>query len=169
MNILKDRVESSILKHAIDLMESLRLKMKFVQNINDEQIRLKIEKKQLHFIGSFGTITIRLTPMEMAIYKLFLKFDVGIRFADLVDKDKKEEFLNNYRELSPNLTYDACLKTIEKYVHVYVDNSMSEKVSKIRRKIEEGLGKEQAKPFIIAGANAEPKKIEVDKEFVNIN
>jgi len=28
------------------------------------------------------------------------------------------------------------------------------------------LGKEQAKPFIIAGANAEPKRIEVDREFV---
>ena len=33
MNILKDRIESSILKHAIALMESLRLKMKFVQKM----------------------------------------------------------------------------------------------------------------------------------------
>jgi hypothetical protein len=169
MNILKERVDKSILKHAIDLMESLRLKMKFVQNINDEQIRLKIEKKQLHFIGSFGTITIRLTPMEMAIYKLFLNFEEGIRFADLTDADKKELFLKYYQDLSPNQTQNACKELVEKYVHVYVDNSMSEKVSKIRRKIEEGLGKEQAKPFIIAGANAEPKKIEVDREYIKIS
>jgi hypothetical protein len=166
MNILKDRVESSILKHAIDLMESLRLKMKFVQNIDDEQTRLKITNKQLQFIGSFGTITIRLTPMEMAIYKLFLNHKDGIRFADLIDHDKKEEFLNNYRELSPNLTYDACLKTVEKYVRTWEDNSMSERISKIRKKIEGGLGKEQAKPFIIAGLNAEPKRIEVDRNFL---
>jgi hypothetical protein len=166
MNILKNRVESSILKHAIDLMESLRLKMKFVQNIDDEQTRLKITNKQLQFIGTFGTITISLAPMEMAIYKLFLNHKDGIRFADLIDNDKKEEFLNNYRELSPNLTYDACLKTIEKYVRTWEDNSMSERISKIRKKIEGGLGKEQAKPFIIAGANAEPKRIEVDREFI---
>jgi len=114
MNILKERVDKSILKHAIDLMESLRLKMKFVQNINDEQIRLKIEKKQLHFIGSFGTITIRLTPMEMAIYKLFLNFEEGIRFADLTDADKKELFLKYYQELSPNLTQSACIELVEK-------------------------------------------------------
>ena len=104
--------------------------------------------------------------MEMAIYKLFLNFEKGIRFADLTDADKKELFLKYYQELSPNLTQSACIELVEKYVHVYVDNSMSEKVSKIRRKIEEGLGKEQAKPFIIAGANAEPKRIEVDREFV---
>jgi hypothetical protein len=30
------------------------------------------------------------------------------------------------------------------------------------------LGKEQAKPFIIAGANAEPKKIEVDRGNLEI-
>ena len=166
MSILKERVDPSILKHAIALMESLRLKMKFVQNIDDEQTRLKITNKQLQFIGTFGTITISLAPMEMAIYKLFLNHKDGIRFADLIDHDKKEEFLNNYRELSPNLTYDACLKTVEKYVRTWEDNSMSERISKIRKKIEGGLGKEQAKPFIIAGANAEPKKIEVDREFV---
>ena len=167
MNILKERVEPSILKHAIALMESLRLKMKFVQNIDDEQTRLKITNKQLQFIGTFGTITISLAPMEMAIYKLFLNHKEGIRFADLVDDDKKEEFLNYYRALSPNLTYDACLKTVTKYVRTFEDNSMSERISKIRKKIEGGLGKEQAKPFIIAGVNAEPKRIEVDRGFVD--
>ena len=164
MSILKDRVEPSILKHAIALMESLRLKMKFVQNIDDEQTRLKITNKQLQFIGNFGTITISLAPMEMAIYKLFLNHKDGIRFADLIDH--KDEFLNYYRTLSPNLTYDACLSTITKYIRTFEDNSMSERISKIRKKIEGGLGKEQAKPFIIAGVNAEPKRIEVDREFV---
>lgn len=165
MSILKDRVEPSLLKHAIDLMESLRLKMKFVQNIDDEQTRLKITNKQLQFIGNFGTITISLAPMEMAIYKLFLNHKEGIRFADLVDH--KDEFLNYYRVLSPNLTYDACLRTITKYIRTFEDNSMSERISKIRKKIEGGLGKEQAKPFIIAGVNAEPKRIEVDRGFVD--
>lgn len=166
MSILKDRVEPSLLKHAIDLMESLRLKMKFVQNIDDEQTRLKITNKQLEFIGNFGTITISLAPMEMAIYKLFLNHKEGIRFADLVDH--KDEFLNYYRALSPNLTYDACLSTVTKYIRTFEDNSMSERISKIRKKIEGGLGKEQAKPFIIAGVNAEPKRIEVDRGFVII-
>jgi hypothetical protein len=165
MNILKERVDPAILKHAIALMESLRLKMKFVQNIDDEQIQLKIEKKQLHFLGKFGTITITLTPIEMAIYKLFLNHDDGIRFADLVDH--KQEFLMYYEELSPHLTNPVCVDTVTKYVRTYENNSMSEKISKIKRKIEEGLGKEQAKTFIIAGQNAEPKKIEVDREFVN--
>jgi hypothetical protein len=165
MSILKDRVEPSLLKHAIDLMESLRLKMKFVQNIDDEQTRLKITNKQLQFIGNFGTITISLAPMEMAIYKLFLNHKEGIRFADLVDY--KDEFLNYYRALSPNLTYDACLSTITKYIRTFEDNSMSERISKIRKKIEGGLGKEQAKSFIISGVNAEPKRIEVDRGFVN--
>ena len=117
-------------------------------------------------MGNFGTITISLAPMEMAIYKLFLNHKEGIRFADLVDDDKKEEFLNYYRALSPNLTYDACLKTVTKYVRTFEDNSMSERISKIRKKIEGGLGKEQAKPFIIAGVNAEPKRIEVERGFV---
>ena len=165
MNILKERVEPSILKHAIALMESLRLKMKFVQNIDDEQTRLKITNKQLQFIGNFGTIIISLAPMEMAIYKLFLNHKEGIRFADLVDH--KDEFLNYYRALSPNLTYDACLSTITKYIRTFEDNSMSERISKIRKKLEGGLGKEQAKPFIISGVNAEPKRIEVDREFVD--
>lgn len=164
MSILKDRVEPSLLKHAIDLMESLRLKMKFVQNIDDEQTRLKITNKQLQFIGNFGTITISLAPMEMAIYKLFLNHKEGIRFADLVDH--KDEFLNYYRALSPNLTYDACLSTVTKYIRTFEDNSMSERISKIRKKIEGGLGKEQAKPFIISGVNAEPKRIEVDRNFL---
>ena len=167
MSILKDRVEPSILKHAIALMESLRLKMKFVQNIDDEQTRLKITNKQLQFIGNFGTITISLAPMEMAIYKLFLNHKEGIRFVDLVDKDNAAEFLKYYIELSPNLTYTACHATVEKYVRTYEDNSMSERISKIKKKLEGGLGKEQAKPFIIAGVNAEPKRIEVDREFVD--
>jgi hypothetical protein len=166
MSILKERVDPFILKHAIALMESLRLKMKFVQNIDDEQIQLKIEKKQLHFLGKFGTITITLTPIEMAIYKLFLNHEGGIRFADLVDH--KQEFLMYYEELSPHLTNPVCMDTVIKYVRTYENNSMSEKVSKIKRKIEEGLGKEQAKPFIIAGQNAEPKRIEVDRGFVNL-
>ena len=45
-------------------------------------------------------------------------------------------------------------------------NSLSEKLSRIKRKFIAALGNEMAKPFLITGENREPRKIPVSREWV---
>ncbi|MBK7967344.1 MAG: hypothetical protein IPK10_20080 [Bacteroidetes bacterium] len=115
------------------------------------------------YIPDLGMLHIPLSPMERSVYLLFLNHPEGIRLAD-IDQHKDE-----LRTLLYTLSNRGDRAVIERGLEELCysgSNSLSEKISKIRRKFHELLVSEMAEHYCIKGVNGEMKSIGIDRTLV---
>lgn len=166
MDKLKGKLSIAEIQHALNIMESLRGKMLFSQNVNQNITlsKLLIDDNNRIFLPDFGNIEIKLRPLEKAIYILYLKHPEGIGLSFLCDH--KEELYNIYANLSSIGDLQEMKARINDIVNV-TKNSAVEKISKIKTAFVKAIGEKLAKHYYIHGGNGELKKIDLDRNLVN--
>ena len=164
MNKVRDKLSIAEIQHALNIMESLRVKMLFSQNFkqNAPLSKLVIDSKHRIFLPDFGNIEIKLRPLEKALYRLYLDHPEGIGLSFLCDY--REELNNIYKEISSIGDLEEMKARIDDIVNV-TKSSAVEKISKIKAAFVKAIGEELAKNYYIQGGNGEVKKVLLDREL----
>ena len=117
------------------------------------------------FLTDLDDIEIRLTPLEKTVYHLFINHPKGI-MANCI-KDVEQEL----RDLYGIFFNGNNLANFENSINNlcdYLNPSMQEKVSSIKRKIIDAVGSNMAKYYIIEKDNNDNRyKIKLDRELVD--
>ncbi len=146
------------LNHVFELLESLRIKMLFSQNMRQhiEPSPLELTTDFKILIPAYGNLEIRMKPLEKTLYILFMNHPEGIMLSDLIDH--KQELYAIYQNISSHGSLLEMRHSIDDLCN-YTSNSTSEKLSKIKGHFERALGKELAKHYYVQGARGERKGI----------
>lgn len=108
-------------------------------------------------------IEIKLTPLNKAVYLLFLRHEEGILFKNLVD------YRNELLSIYGRITRFEDSERIERSIDLLVDstnNSINEKCSRIREAFVSQFSDEIAQYYYITGDRLSPKHIELDRSLV---
>lgn len=127
---------------------------------------LHITRRGKFFLTKDGETTeqeIRLSPLDKAVYLLFLRHEQGFNFSFL--SDYNEELMEIYRSLMNYRTTAAMQKSIDDVTDP-TNNSINEKCAHIRRAFVSALGNVKAVDFYIAGPRGGKKKIALDRSLV---
>lgn len=106
---------------------------------------------------------IRLSPLDKAIYFLFLRHPEGINFSYL--PDYRNELMGIYKKLMNYRTTASMQRSIEDVTDP-TKNSINEKCAHIRRAFVDILGSYMASHYCITGNRGEVKKIVLDRSLV---
>ncbi len=158
MELLAPKLTPPETNHVFELMESLRIKMLFAQNMRQhiQPSPLVVTVENNLVIPAYGNLEIRLTPLEKTLYLLFMRHPEGIHLTSLVEH--KAELQEIYTNISTLGSLDEMHQSIDDMCNA-LNNSASEKLSKIKGQFEKALGKELAKHYYIQGKRGERKKI----------
>jgi hypothetical protein len=167
MNKVRGKLSIAEIQHALNIMESLRVKMLFSQNFkqNVPLSKLVIDSKHRIFLTDFGNIEIKLRPLEKALYRLYLDHPEGIGLSFLCDY--REELNNIYKEISSIGDLVEMKARIDDIVNV-TKSSAVEKISKIKAAFVKAIGEELAKHYYIHGGNGEVKKVNLVRNLIEI-
>jgi len=168
-HIKKRDIDSMIVAQVFDILESIRTNVLFRErfDITKKPSRLLIAgpKKKIFFID-LPNCELRLTPLEKTVFLFFLKHEEGVAFTEM--EAHKNELLEIYLDLNPNVEHAKALKSIEQLIDLS-DNSLNEKLSKIRKKIENAVGFELSEYYVIAGNRTDKRSIGLDRNLVQLN
>jgi hypothetical protein len=165
MNKLKGKLSFAEINQALNIMESLRVKMLFSQNFkqNVPLSRLVIDNENKIFLPDFGNIEIKLRPLEKTLYFFYLNHPEGVGLSFL--RGKREEMYEIYTKLSGIGNLEEMKSRINDMVDV-TKSSAFEKISKIKAAFVKAIGEELAKNYYIQGGNGEVKKVLLDRDLV---
>ncbi len=158
MEPLAKKLSPPEMNHVFELLESLRIKMLFAQNMRQhiEPSPLVVTGENNLVIPAYGNLEIRMTPLEKTLYLLFMRHPEGIHLTSLVEH--KSELQEIYANISSLGSLEEMRQSIDDMCNA-LHNSASEKLSKIKGHFEKALGKELAKHYYIQGKRGERKRI----------
>jgi len=164
MHKIKGKLTFAEINQALNVMESLRVKMLFSQNFkqNVPLSRLVIDNENRIFLPDFGNIEIKLRPLEKTLFFFYLNHPDGVGLSFL--RGKKEEMYDIYTKLSGIGNLEEMKSRINDMVDV-TKSSAFEKISKIKAAFVKAIGEELAKNYYIQGGNGEVKKVLLDREL----
>lgn len=154
------------LRYTFEMMEDIRRQLLFKERYDllRQPTPMQIKgRTQKIFLPDFGMLQINLSPTERAVYLLFLNHPEGIRLAEM--GDYKAELRGILNQISPSDSRDAIEGQLENLCE-YNSNSLSEKMSRIKRKFDEKLGTAMAEHYYIKGPNGGIKKIHLDRTYL---
>ena len=165
MEKLKGKLSFAEINQALNILESLRIKMLFSQNFkqNVPLSRLIIDNKKRIFLPDFGNIEIKLRPLEKTLYLFYLDHPEGVGLSFL--RGKKEELYKIYGSLSSLGDLFEMRKRIDDITNI-TSNSAAEKISKIKAAFVKAIGEELAQHYYIQGGYEEAKRVVLDRGLV---
>jgi len=165
MQQLGSHMPKPMIRQALDIMESLRIKMLYSQNFRqaDEPGRMVVDERMHIRLPDLGNIEISLRPLEKALYRLFLNHPEGIRRTDL--PLHRNELYAIYSHLSNQDDKEQQRQRIDDLVSI-LSNSADEKISRIKRVFIDAVGENLARHYCIAGERGEPYRIAIDRANV---
>jgi hypothetical protein len=167
MTLLETRkIDPNIMVQVYSILDRVRHQFLFRERfkVTRQPSRLEIrEWNHRIFLPDLDDEEIRLSPLQRAVYLLFLKHPEGIAFHDVSDYQDELEKLYSY-------TYTGgAVATMKKAVETIVineDGKLSEVISKIKRKIITQLGAEMAENYIIQGDKGEKRRTLLDRKLI---
>ncbi len=167
MKKLNEKLTVAEIQHALNIMESLRTKMLYAQNFNQNVLlsNLLVDEKKRIWLPAFGNIEIRLRPLEKTLFLFYLQHPEGVGLSFLCDY--KEELYEIYTQLS-NL---GSLKEMKVRIDDMTNtnsNSATEKISKIKACFIKAIGETLARHYYIQGGNGEVKKINLNPTLIQL-
>lgn len=107
---------------------------------------------------------VRMTPLERALYVLYLCHPEGIAFSYL--HDHMEELVEYYRTMANYRFGDDMSRSISDLVDP-TSNSINEKCARIKRAFVAALGAKTARHYYITGPRGEKKRIALDRNLIS--
>ncbi|MGR6087981.1 MAG: hypothetical protein ACU4F9_07390 [Arcticibacter sp.] len=168
MIIIKDKVkDKTLLSQCYRIMDHIQSQLRFRERFEllqqPSRILITPRNEPIQFLD-IDASQLRLSPIEKAIFILFLEKPEGL-FFNRMDEHKKR-LSDIYDIVGHNFTLAAKINTLERITNP-TENRLSEIVSRIRRKLTNHLGDELAEHYIIDGPNGEAKKIGLNRELVD--
>ncbi len=125
--------------------------------------RLRITRNGQIFLIDYNQVEVLLTPLQKAVFFLFLKHTEGILFTAL--HFYRSEVISLYKELTTREHWDNVIKSIEDLTDS-TNNSINEKCSRIKSAFVKIMGDDFAKYYYVTGGRGEPKKIILPRNLV---
>jgi hypothetical protein len=124
-----------------------------------------IDSEYRIFLPDYNNLEIKMTPLPKALYLLFLRHSEGILLKQL--PDYKRELTTIYKQISNREHYTDMTDSIEKMC-TPTDNSINEKLSRIREAFVKNISEEYAKFYYVSGERGEIKQIRIERNLVNL-
>lgn len=125
--------------------------------------RMRITRDYRIILTDYNDMEIVMTPLVKAVYFLFLRHPEGINFKDLVDY--RNELISLYTAIKGSPLDDNMTKSIYRATDP-TDNSINEKVARIREAFVTRFDERLSVNYIIQGERGEAKRIPLHREFV---
>ena len=133
-----------------------------IKSKDDKLSRVLITKDYRIILQDYNDMEIKMTPLQKALFFLFLRHPEGIIFKYL--PDYREELNELYKRVKPS--YDrVSLNSILKVTDP-TDNSINENIAKIRAAFISQFDERLAKHYFIIGKRGEPKTITLPRNLV---
>jgi hypothetical protein len=165
--LLHDRgVDPRITDQVLNTLESLRKQMLFRERYKTTRLPSRLEVRgpmRRIFLTDFGDAELKLTPLERTIYLLFLQHPGGIRLSELIDYRPWIE--GTYQVIGNARTVAEFRNSVDQLVDP-TENSLNEKLSRIRRKIVSLVGEDLAGHYVIDGPKNEKKLIALPASMI---
>lgn len=107
---------------------------------------------------------IELEPLHKVVYLLFLKHPEGIEFNQI--DTYKPEIEDLYKRIRPDGVKDKIIKSLNNLTSTKKDNSLHEKISKIKKYLITELGEVLAEKYIIKGSKNEAYRINLPEDQI---
>lgn len=125
--------------------------------------RLRITEKKAIVLEDFDHKEVKMDTLTKAVFLLYLKHPEGIRYKELSDYQQELE------EIYSSITGREDLDSIRKSVSDLCDplnNSINEKVSKVKKAFKDMVNEHTAKFYYIDGKKGTAKRIALDRSLV---
>lgn len=166
---LFDTESQRLMGEILDRIEKLNRKgidtyiiQQMIKSKDDKLSRVLITKDYRIILQDYNDMEIKMTPLQKALFFLFLRHPEGIIFKYL--PDYREELNELYKRVKPS--YDrVSLNSILKVTDP-TDNSINENIAKIRAAFISQFDERLAKHYFIIGKRGEPKTITLPRNLV---
>jgi hypothetical protein len=116
-------------------------------------------------IPELGPVPVVLNPLEFVLYQFFLRHPEGVKLNYL--QDHTDAILADYLNMKVSGGLEAARARIQDLVNPN-SNSASEKISRIKKKLQLNFGSDIAEPLCISGGHSEPKRIRLNRRNISV-
>lgn len=164
--IINRSVDPGIVSQFFKTIDHIRVQMLFRERFKTTQqpsrLEIKGSDKKIFFVD-LGNVELKLTPLEKTVYFLFLEHAEGLHLHEIY---KYRSWMETLYGVLGNARSLPELKNSINQIADPTENSVSEKISRIRSKVIRLIGEELATHYIIEGPRAEKKKISLERNLV---
>ena len=161
-------IQKTIVKQVLQVLDDIRSAMTFRSRSEYFQTPSRLEVRGHMcklFLTDLGTLEVRLTPRQRAIYMVYLKHPEGIAVAELIDH--REELVNYYGRFANVSDQEHIDMALENLLDIF-SGTLSTELSRIRAAFKKATGEALHNHYTIEGNSGEKKVIELDRSFVRI-
>ena len=157
-----------ILKEIERLQQNLGITLEEIEQALSYQVtlsRLRISSQHRLFLDDFDGVEVKMNALDKTVYLFYLQHPEGVSFKQLADY--KLELLNIYTSVSGREDMEAMRSSIDTLTDPF-DNSINEKVSKIKKAFLNVVSDRIAQHYYIRGEAGTAKSITLDRSLVVI-
>ena len=157
-----------ILREIERLQQNLGITLEEIEQALNDQVtlsRLRISRQHRLFLDDFDGVEVKMNALDNTVYLFYLQHPEGVSFKQLADY--KLELLNIYTSVSGREDVEAMRSSIDTLTDPF-DNSINEKVSKIKKAFLNVVSDRIAQHYYIRGDAGTAKSITLDRSLVVI-
>jgi hypothetical protein len=161
-NVFDPLISRQVFQTLDDIRANMLFRERHKTTLMPSRMEIRGRDKKI-FFTDMANAELKLGPLEKAVYLLFLEHPEGLHFTEV--SDHKERLTDLYKETGYVRTVAELQNSISQLVDP-TENSLSEKISRIKRKLTSLLGAELAGYYIIDGERDGKKKILLDRKLM---